>query len=86
VPHRVRHLHLVPPRVSDETVRALTKLLNAARKGDVVGIAFVAVCHKTFFVDAAGIARDRPTLARGMLGNLEDLLSDLQGGRDGPRR
>jgi hypothetical protein len=76
-----RHLHLVAPRPSEATVKELEMLLEGARAGQVIGLAYVALSASHYTVNAVGQACERPTLARGMLQVLEDLLRDLQATR-----
>jgi hypothetical protein len=78
---RRHHLQLVPPRVSEDTIRELRKLLADAERGQLVGLAYAAFCLKTYTVNAVGQANARPTMARGMLRDLDDLLRDRQSGR-----
>lgn len=78
-PRRPQHqLQLVAPRPSEATVNKLRELLQAAERGELVGLAFVALSARNFTVDAVGQANERPTLARGMLQVLDDLLRDRQ--------
>lgn len=73
---------LVREAVSTDTVGALEQLLDDARSGHIIGIAFAAVLkRKRYFVDAAGEARRDPTFTRGMIGALDDELRDLIQGR-----
>lgn len=73
---------LIPDFVSYDTVTALEELLEGARAGLIVGIAFgVMLKECKFFVNTAGIARSDPTLTRGVLRALDDELQDLVHGR-----
>jgi hypothetical protein len=73
-------LKLVEPTVSPETVAVLTDLLQQAKAGQVVGVAFVAVHNlQDYTVDVAGVVRIRPTLIRGMVRALDDELGRLIG-------
>jgi hypothetical protein len=66
---------LVTAPASQETVKALEHLLEEARKGEVIGLAFAAMCRKrTYFVNAVGEAYRNPTFARGMVSALHDDL------------
>jgi hypothetical protein len=66
---------LVTAPASQETVKALEELLDEARRGEVIGIAFAAMCRKrTYFVNAVGEAYRNPTFARGMVSALHDDL------------
>lgn len=64
--------------MSSETIEALGMLIDQARSGDVVGIAFVAL-HATgeFSTGITGRARQRPVLTRGMLDELHDELHEI---------
>lgn len=66
---------LVPDRLSDDTVECLEQLLNEARKGEVIGLAFAAMLkRRAYIVNAAGEALRNPTFARGMVAALDDEL------------
>lgn len=68
---------LVPDRVSTDTVECLKLLLQRARKGDVIGLAYCAVLkQRAYIVNVAGVAYDSPTFARGMVAALDDQLSE----------
>lgn len=61
---------------SCDTVLALEHLLDEARKGRIIGVAYVAMLkHRRYVVHAAGEAHRNPTFARGMLATLDDSLS-----------
>ncbi len=65
---------LVPDSISDDTVEALQQLLAHARRGDLVGIAFVGIYRgRTYIVNTAGEARRDLTRTRGMALDLLDL-------------
>jgi hypothetical protein len=67
---------LVPQRVSNDTVEALETLLEQARNGEVIGVAFVAMLKRRGYIaDAAGEAYRNPTFARGMIRALDDKLA-----------
>jgi hypothetical protein len=73
-------LKIVEPTVSPETVAVLTDLLQKAKAGQVVGVAFVAIHnYQDYTVDVAGVVRIRPTLVRGMVRALDDELGRLIG-------
>ena len=63
-------------------MRALEYLIQEARAGRVVGLAWLAM-HKTFdySVDIAGETKRSPTLTRGMLHLLDDELSAIIRGK-----
>ncbi|MCD6674881.1 MAG: hypothetical protein LT106_18765 [Burkholderiaceae bacterium] len=72
---RRRPFRLVPAEVSHETVEALGQLLDQARRGEIIGIAYAVMCKgRDYFVDAAGEAHRSPTFARGMVSELNDAL------------
>lgn len=66
---------LVRDAVSQDTVECLEQLLEAARSGHVIGLAFGAVLkRKRYMVNLSGEAQRDPTFARGMVGAIEDQL------------
>jgi hypothetical protein len=68
---------LVRDTMSHDTVEALRQLLTEAERGDVIGVAFAAMCRRRrFFVSAAGEAHRNPTFARGMVAALDDELGE----------
>lgn len=68
---------LLPDTVSKDTVRCLETLLEHARSGAVIGVAYAAVLRqRNFIVSAAGEAHRSPTFARGMVAALDDKLSE----------
>lgn len=71
-------LQLVPAHASQETVAVLRDMLGQAERGEIIGLAFVAMRVANYTVDAVGLARRSPVVARGMLADLKDLLRDLQ--------
>lgn len=72
---RDQHLRLLPPAICHKTIRELEELLSAAKAGQVVGIAYIALSAGSYMVDSVGEANERPTLTRGMIRELDDLLS-----------
>ena len=69
---------LVPDRVSTDTVECLKLLLNRARRGEVIGLAYCAMLkQREYIVNTAGTAYESPTFARGMVAALDDQLSDM---------
>lgn len=67
--------HLVPDTISTNTEEALTQLLEMARRGDLIGIAFACMLkQRRYFVNAAGEAHRSPAFARGCVGALDDQL------------
>lgn len=63
-----------PPRpVCAETVKCLEDMLEAARAGEIVGVAYVAsLFNSKFFAEMTGDLRNDPVLARGMVASLDD--------------
>lgn len=73
---------VVPPAVSEETVSALEDLLEQARNGRVIGIAWICLqAGSDYEVDVAGEARAVPIHVRGLLGVLDDQLAKIIGSR-----
>lgn len=67
-----------PPPVCSETVEAIERLLESARSGHVVGIAFAAMFEgSNYMVRTTGALRNDPTLARGAVATLDDELREL---------
>lgn len=67
---------LVQDNISTDTVEALETLLDSARNGSVIGMAFVAIYKRhQFIANATGEAYRHPVLARGMLATLDDSLA-----------
>lgn len=73
---------LVPDTVSNDTVECLQALLDHAKKGEVIGIAFAAVLkRRAFITNSAGECFRSPTFARGMVAALDDQLATrIRGG------
>jgi hypothetical protein len=68
---------LVPNGVSTDTVRSLEYLLDEARKGNVIGVAYAAMFRKrSYVVNMTGEAHRSPTFARGMVATLNDHLGE----------
>lgn len=66
---------LVPASVSHDTVQALQELLDDAKKGHIIGVAFCAMYkRREFIVETTGEAFRNPVFARGMLACLDDKL------------
>lgn len=71
-------LKLVQPREDKATVEALTKLLEQAKKGSVVGFAYVALHQGAMYSgDVIGRAKQFPIYTLGLTRALEQLLSSL---------
>lgn len=66
---------LAPDHLSHDTVEALQELLDDARKGHIIGVAFCAMYkQRKFIVNTAGEAHRNPTFTRGMVSCLNDSL------------
>lgn len=69
-------LQLAQPSVDSETVAALEKLVEEAKRGRVVGIAYIALrCGRDYSGDVVGRAEDHPLLTRGIAQALSDLVA-----------
>ena len=67
---------LVPDTVSHDTVECLEILLEQARRGQVIGIAYAAMLKKRAYItNSAGEAYRNPTFSRGMIATLDDQLA-----------
>lgn len=66
---------LVPDNLSTETTEALTQMLELARRGELIGLAFAGILKRRgYFVNTAGEAHRNPTFARGCVSALDDEL------------
>lgn len=66
---------LVPDALSSDTVECLEQLLEQAKRGQVIGLGFVAMLKKRgYIVNTTGEAHRNPTWSRGMLRALDDKL------------
>lgn len=74
----------VPDTVSHDTVEALETLLDHARRGEVIGIAYAVMLRRRGYIaNSAGEAYRNPTFARGMVAALDDQLAGrIRGGHD----
>jgi hypothetical protein len=72
---------LIPDKLSVDTVEVLETLLQHARAGEVIGIAFAAqLRRRAFIVNTAGEAHRNPVFARGMVAALDDELGQRMRG------
>ncbi len=73
---------LIPDEVSHDVVECLETLLEHARAGEVIGVAFAAALkRRAYITNTAGECHRNPTWARGMLAALDDQLSSrIRGG------
>lgn len=71
-----RPIRLQPDKVSTDTVEAAQTLLDMAKSGECIGIAFVAQFkRRTYITNTAGECHRNPTWTRGMVKALDDQLS-----------
>ena len=69
---------LVKAEICEETIAALERILDRARRGEVNGIAFSASLRNMRYVtDVTGFCYENPTFARGMVAHLSDGLAGL---------
>lgn len=72
---------LVPDSLPNDTIACLEQLLEHARRGEVIGLAFAAMLKKRgFIVNSSGEAHRNPTFSRGMLRALDDKLGQRVAG------
>lgn len=66
---------LVPDTLSTDTAEALAQLLDLAKRGELIGVAFAGMLkQRRYFVNTAGEAHRNPTFARGCVSALDDEL------------
>lgn len=66
------------PRGSPETVRILEQMLQEARDGRLIGLAYVAMYHHNDYgLGIKGETRRAPIITRGMLPELDHLLAQI---------
>lgn len=71
-------VRLVQRAVSDETIAALTHLLQEARAGHVIGLAYIALHNGvSYSADVAGAARIYRTITMGATLQLNDYILHL---------
>lgn len=71
--------HLVPDALSKDTVECLTALLDHAKQGKILGIAFGAMYKgRRYIVNVAGECHRNRTFTRGIVADLDDELSSLK--------
>lgn len=72
---RQQPFRLAPGHVSDDVIESLEYLLAEARRGEVLGIAYVAqLKQRAFIVDTAGESHRNPLFSIGMVRILEEGL------------
>lgn len=68
-------------RVSHDTVQCLEQLLERAKKGEVIGVAYAAMFRqREYTVHTCGEMHKNPTFCRGAVAALSDKLSRQQWG------
>lgn len=68
---------LVPDTLSDDTVECLRQLLAEAERGNVMGLAFVALVRDRRFIrNVAGECARNPLYTRGLVAALDDHLRE----------
>lgn len=73
---------LIHESISSDTVEALEQLLDGAKRGEVIGIAYALMLkRRRFMIDCAGEACQSPLLARGAVAVLDDHLGEMIRGR-----
>lgn len=66
---------LIEDAISHDTVEALSQLLDLAKRGELIGVAFAGMLkQRRYFVNTAGEAHRNPTFARGCVSALDDEL------------
>lgn len=75
---------LIPDTISHDTVECLEVLLDQARRGQVIGLAYAAMLRKRAYItNTAGEAHRNPTFSRGMIATLDDQLAgNVRGGNN----
>ena len=74
----VKKFSIVQPLADAELVCALTFLLEAAKAGRIIGLAYVALHPgQEFSGEVIGTCRNSPLVARGLCRALEDSVSVL---------
>lgn len=74
---------LIPDTISHDTIEALETMLEAAKAGEITGIAFTCTLRKMRFItNVAGYCFKHPTHARGMVAFLSDQLAGIAHDRD----
>jgi hypothetical protein len=70
---------LIREEISHDTVECLDQLREMAQRGELIGIAFVAMRKgRNFLAHATGETYRNPTFTRGMLRDLDDSLGRIQ--------
>lgn len=73
-----RPFHLTRIPLSHDTVECLELLLNEAKQGKVLGLAYAAMLsNREFITDSTGECRRNPVFARGLVASLDDDLKQM---------
>jgi hypothetical protein len=69
---------LVPDTLSTDTIQCLSELLEHAKNGQVIGLAFAAIYKgRRFIVNAAGECHRNPRYTRALVDDLHDALGQM---------
>ena len=73
---------LIQDTISTDTVECLSQLLEHAKGGEVIGMAFACMLKRRGYIaNSTGEAHRNPTFARGMVAALDDQLAKrIRGG------
>jgi hypothetical protein len=72
-------MRLVPDNLSHETIECTGQLHEFSRRGEVLGVAFVAIIKgRRFIRNAAGECIRDPSRTRGLVAYLDDFLRDIR--------
>lgn len=70
--------HLTQHHIPKDTIEALEQLLDEAKRGRIIGMAFVTMYKRREFATlATGEAYRNPVFARGMVAALDDHLREM---------
>lgn len=70
-------LQLVSLAIDNDTVTALEHLLESAKAGKIIGLAYIALHNgPDYSGDVIGHAKSRPLFTMGVVRALEDLVAD----------
>lgn len=74
-----RPYQLISDQLSQETIQCLERLLEEARAGKIVGIAFAALLKRRHYIaHTCGEVANQRVFTRGILRELDDYLSKDQ--------
>jgi hypothetical protein len=73
-----RPYRLISDQLSQDTIECLEKLLNEARSGRLIGIAFAGILkHQKYIHHSCGEVNRQRVLTRGILRELDDNLGQM---------